>query len=116
MTTQTPINTNVNSRTERAARTSSLVRQSQKAARKAALGSIYDQLDDKSHRTHKGRAHFKPGTMTKIVEDLKGEFPWITCNIIDKAYSKYAQSFVEASSLRLGGGEIKHTRHYPGAT
>ena len=42
-----PTNTHGKSRTVRYARTSSLVRQSQKATRKAALGSIYAQIDDK---------------------------------------------------------------------
>ena len=109
--TRMPINTNTKSRTERAARTSSLVLQSQKSKRKSALGRICAQIDDKLHRSHEGRGCFKPGTLTKIVEELKGEFPWITCDIIDKAYNKHAQSFVKASSLSLGGGEIKHTRH-----
>ena len=70
MLTQTPINTNTNSITARAARTSSLVRQIQQTTRKAARGSICAQLDDKSH---KGRGRFKPGMLTKIVKDLKGE-------------------------------------------
>ena len=38
--TQTPINTKSNSRAARSARTSSMVRQSQKVARKDSLGSI----------------------------------------------------------------------------
>ena len=72
------INTNVNSRTVRSAHTSSLLRHIQKAARKSALGSICNQLANKSHKSHEVRVRFKPGTRTKIVEDLKGGFPWIT--------------------------------------
>ena len=103
MPTQTQIKTNSNSRTARSAHTSSLVRQIQKASRKSTLGSICAQLDDKSHRSHEGRGPFRSGTMTNIVEDLKSEFPWIICNIIDKDYRKHAQSFVEAPSLSLAG-------------
>ena len=66
MTTRTSINTNVKSRTARAAQTSSLVRHSEKTARKAALGSICSQLDGKLHRSHEGRGCFNPGTLTKI--------------------------------------------------
>ena len=44
------------------------------------------------------------------MEDLKGEFSWITCIIIDKAYHKHANIFSEDSSLRLGEmrSEIKY--------
>ena len=77
MTIRTPINTNANSKTARTARTSSLASQSQNAARKYALGTIYAQLNEKSHRLHGGRGCFKPGTLIKIVEDLKGGFTWI---------------------------------------
>ena len=79
------INTNANSRTVRAARTTSLVRQIQKVARKTAPGRICAQINDKSQRSHEGRGRFKPGTLTKIVKKLKGEFPWINCNIIYKS-------------------------------
>ena len=78
MTTQTPLNTNANSITSRAARTFSLVCQRKKAAGKSTLDNICTYLDEKFHRSHKGPGCFKPGTLTKIVEDLKGEFPWIT--------------------------------------
>ena len=81
------------------------MRQIQKSERKAALGSICAQLNDKSHRSHEGHGRFKTVKLTETLEDLKGEFPWITCNIIDKVYRKHAQSFVDASSLRLGGDE-----------
>ena len=80
----------------RSARTSSLVQHIQKVARKYALGSICAHLDDKSHRLHEVRGFFKPLTLTKIVEDLKGKFPWITFNIIYKAYRKHTHGFVEA--------------------
>ena len=72
MPTQTLINTNANSRTARAASNSYLVHQRQKVARKSSLGSICAQLNDKLHRSHEGHGRFKPGTLTKIVEDLKG--------------------------------------------
>ena len=88
------INTNTNTRTARSARNFSMVLQSQKLARKAALGSICAHLDDKSHKLHEGCGCFRPGPLTKIVEDLRGAFPWITCNIIDKAYCKHVQSFI----------------------
>ena len=73
ITTRTPINTNTNSIIVRAAHTSSPVRQSQKAAREAALGRICAQIDERSHRSHEVRGRLKPGTLIKIVEDLKGE-------------------------------------------
>ena len=79
-----PINTNTNSTSARAARAYSMLHQSQKAPRKFSLGRICTQLDDRSQRSHEGHGRFKPVTMNKIVEDLKGEFTWITCNIIDK--------------------------------
>ena len=94
-----PINTNTNSRTERVACISSLVQQIQKAARKYELGRIYTQTDDKLHRSHKGCGFFKPGTLTKIVEDLKGDFSWINFNIIDKVYIKHAQSFANLHKI-----------------
>ena len=77
MTTRMPINTNANNKISRAARTSSLVRQSKKAARKSTLGNICNKFDEKLHGLHEGRGCFKPVKLTKIVEDLKGEFPWI---------------------------------------
>ena len=72
------INTNANSRIVRSANTSSLLRHIQKAARKSALGSICNQLANKSHRLHEVRVRFKPGTRTKLEKDLKGGYPWIT--------------------------------------
>ena len=74
-----------------------------KEATKAALDSFCAQIDENFHRSHEGRDRLKPSTLTKIVDSLKGEFTWITCNIIDKDYRKHYHSFVEASSLRLGG-------------
>ena len=102
-----PINTNTNSRTARAAHTYSLVSQIHKEATKAALDSFCAQIDENFHRLHEGRDRLKPSTLTKIVDSLKGEFTWITCNIIGKAYHKHSQSFVKASSLRLGGERSK---------
>ena len=80
-----------------------MVHQVHKAARKSALDSIYAHIDGKSHRSHEGCGSLKLGTLAKILEYLKGKFPWITCNIIDKAYCKHPQSFVKASSLHLRG-------------
>ena len=80
-----------------------MVHQVHKAARKSALDSIYAHIDGKSHILHEGCGSLKLGTLAKIVEYLKGKFPWITCNIIDKAYRKHPQSFVKASSLHLRG-------------
>ena len=77
-----PINSNAKSRTVRAARTSSLVRQIHKAERKSVLGRICSQINDRSHRSKEGRGHFRPGALTKTVEDLRVEIPWITCSII----------------------------------
>ena len=75
MLTRTPINTNTNSRTVRAAHTSSLARYYiQKAARKAALGRIYAHIDENSHKLHEVCVCFKIGTLTKIIKDLNGEF------------------------------------------
>ena len=65
--TQTPINTKANSRTARAADTSSLVRQIQKAGRKYALGRICAQLDENLHRSHKGLDCFKPVPINRNV-------------------------------------------------
>ena len=78
MPTRIPINTNANSRTVRSSRTSSLMRQIQKAEIKYSLDRICIQIDDKSHRLHEGSGRFKPGTLIKIVENLKSGFPWIS--------------------------------------
>ena len=79
------------------------MRQIQKEAIKPAPCSICDQLGDKLRRSHKGHGRFKPGTLTKILEDSKGEFPWITFMITVEIIGRHGRGRHSRIGLTLVG-------------